>query len=510
MCTSRPLVLGCVLQLFRIGGALGGVDASPPDGAVANGGVSVEGAKAPRTFHIPVHALRQAAEGADKLTVVSDPSLYKSRTFLTVVGSKEIVRLLALIDTPPVEDGTGMGHGCGGFPHIRLFRRGVMVAEFSFDHVSMLRPLSDNLWSGGDVSVTDASARAIAAWFDRKGFHVYKDDLDREDRDRAKQEAFLKSFPPSIEAILRDADETKPEGDVLASVIPNNLERTKVICHALGSLDSYWFGIPADVGLVLGWAESLSSQSLAAAIDGFGDKSVELRGAAQLLFGWRPGASPRLANVDLATRDRVIARAATAIFDGPLSDNQRKLPLRIMHLTLPKVEKVLQRQAERVQRARNDSCPSLPDEEPSLAALTALAGRGKADPRMVAAANRRRWKCSGNAAAAHIAAALAVGHVPNTDDIQAAVETSALVVLQHLRDFPTQTSIDLAFASLLDHKFGVVRGETADWLADLAGLHLPEEQGEDDTRTSLERWWSTARSGWDKSRNAVPTPARER
>jgi hypothetical protein len=248
--------------------------------------------------------LRKVAAGATRLELLVDPDVMKFEREEAAAGDRKprsgvlasvsdraaIAELLAAIDTPPVPFGVSGGHGCGGFPIVRLFRGDTLAAEFSFDHVAFLRPRSPNLWRGGDVEVTGASAKAMADWFKRHGYSGYQDELDSARREQERWDAFYSAFPKQVRKFLKDYRvryvETSsgldriPAADALAAAIPNEHKRAEVICRALGLLDRNWFGATDAESAVLGWAEALSPQTLIRAIDGFADNSPELLGAA--------------------------------------------------------------------------------------------------------------------------------------------------------------------------------------------------------------------------------------
>lgn len=143
---------------------------------------------------VPADILRKAARDADSLELITetfarDDAPGSSKTVLSVRGREEVRAFLALIETPPVPEGSWSHHMCVNATRIELRRGKKRVASFSFDHVSTLRPIQGKLWGSGDVFVTDASARSIAKWFADRGFREYSDEIAREDDERARRTA---------------------------------------------------------------------------------------------------------------------------------------------------------------------------------------------------------------------------------------------------------------------------------------------------------------------------------
>jgi hypothetical protein len=136
---------------------------------------------------VPADVIRIAGRGADRLEVVEYPweelgmeSPNKGKKYVVVTEPAEISRLLDSIQTPSLALSSVYGHRCLGSPPIQLYRSNQLLVQFSFDHGSLLRPLSRNLWGAEDVRVTRDSALAITAWFEHHGYSGYREKLEEE------------------------------------------------------------------------------------------------------------------------------------------------------------------------------------------------------------------------------------------------------------------------------------------------------------------------------------------
>lgn len=456
---------------------------------------------------LPGDLLRQIGAGADSLQLVEYPFRKKQATkvLLTVTDAAAVAELLSLVDTLPAQGGQ---HLCVGSPPIRLYRGKRLVAEFSFDHVSILRALSDNLWAG-DVPLTDHSALAIAEWFRHHGYSKFADELAREDAERERWRRFYEAFPTPVQEKFRSKDDfmsglvthsravpaVASSGDVIAAAIPDQTERARVICRALGVLDGDWFAMKREEQLVLHSASALEPDVLVRTIDSFSDGSPELRGAGRLLFGAQVASRSWFSRLPAPTAERLAARIAGQLLietDDP-SSNAATLPGSLAQFRSSAVEDVLAKAAARVATTKEGECRDIALAIPSLSSLVVLAARHRAPIALLESAESRSWRCPENRAAASLALRLACDQLPDPSDLLASDSTAGLAALAWLKAHPTREGIDFAFEGLLSHPWGHVRSETESWLASLPS-DPKREPGRDEE--ALRRWWRIARRSY--------------
>ena len=434
----------------------------------------------------PADVLRRVAAGADSLFVVTEPLAgEKGRSLLEVSGADEIAHLLSLIDTPTSDEGQYIHHLCVGHPKIRLALHGRVVAEFSFDHVSLLRPYSKGLWSESDVQLTNTSARAMAAWFAHHGLRIYQQEFEGGDNEQARWDAFRAEFPLSTRAFLPkktssirafrpesgngQTEDCSPQSlEPLSSEIPDQVERAHVIFRALGRLGTDWNSYTEEEATVLRWAGCLDPDHLVAAIDDVGNDPGELRGAARVLFRPRPGGERFLMRQPRATAERLALRIASAAFAEGDSYISRRLPLKLARFESAAANRVLFDGAARAVEGEDRPCVGTSEANASLSALVVLAARRRANASAIKAAASREWQCPANRAAARVAAALVGGQMPTREDLQGSDRTTGLMTLERLKRNPNRKAQELARSTLLVHPWSEVRDETKRWLASLA------------------------------------------
>ena len=458
----------------------------------------------------PAKILRAAAVGADTLVVVTAPQVDPSRqTLLTVSDEQAIAEWLALIDTLPKEDNVFSTHLCRGHPQIRLYPRGQLAAEVSFDHVKYLRPYSESLWPDGDAELTESSARSMAAWFKRHGLSMYQDQFDHNEREAAKREAFLAAFPPkSMRRIQRRRDDwitfsdrTKDDGPCkpgsqrpLSQEVRDPVERIRVICRGLGPLRGSWSSYDEEEGVVLEWARCAQPEHLAPAVEGLSDATA-LRGAARILFGAMPNGRRWLTRLQAPVAERLALRVAPLVFLEDDQENAPRLPRLLSTFRSDAITNVLQSVAAGAAQLKDAPCGEMAYASAPLSALVVLAERRRADPDVAQAAMAREWQCATNRAAADTATALTVGDLPSADDLASADETTLLMALRRLQEDGSREAIDVAFAVLLDGRWGIVHEETRAWLQALSGVAgaggRRADQGAD-----LRWWWKENRNTW--------------
>jgi hypothetical protein len=382
-------------------------------------------------------------------------------------------------------------HSCQGHPKLIFARRGTVLATVSFDHARFLRPYTKTLWSRGDMQLTDASARAMAKWFDRNGLRLYQQEIDREDGERARQDAFRAELPPGVRGCLRpppheagmfDIKDLEPPPEcreLFASEVPDPVERAHAIFRALGQLDGEWNSWGRAEAVVLDGANGIGADSLVAAIKGIGKDPIEIRGAARVLFGSREGGGQRIKELEPKVAEDLAVRLAPGIFAEGDSHNSRSLPLKLARFWSAAVNRVLLDAAGRADESEDRPCSkSLVNEaNASLSALVVLAERRLANPAVIRAAAARDWRCPTNRASARVAAALAEGALPTAQDLKDSDVTAALMTLRRLKGKPTRQAEQLAREALFCHPWGVVSESTERWLAHLTRTQLDARQG---------------------------------
>ncbi|MBI5528628.1 MAG: hypothetical protein HY897_20045 [Deltaproteobacteria bacterium] len=488
-------------------------ETDPGDASILLAEKALRPGKGPRTYR-PSDILRKVAAGADTMKLVTYPLNDRpEENLLTVSDRKAIAELLAAIETPPVaNDGSSTSHGCSGHPIIRLYRKTVLLTTFSFDHVHFLRPLSGNLWETGDVEVTRKSAGAIARWFKKRGYSVYQDEIDENQREADKLEAFYAVFPASVSAVLKSTslgssnDYETGDPDPLAVAVPDDVKRAGMICRALGILDDRWFAYSKPDDLLLLWSRNIPPKALVAAIDAFRDGGPELTGAARVFFDNRLAGEALVHRVDSATADRLGARLAAHVFSGSNERNARQLPRHLARLTGPGVDRVLRTEAARVSAAKEGGCPESGPAIPALSCMVVLSGRRTADPAIVEAAGARSWQCAANKAAFRISDALASNKLPDYEDVKMADAAAGLAILERLKESPTRDAIDFAFDVLLKYGEGEVKRDTIDWLSGLMKPARPGEKPGRHTEGELRRWWGDACQTWQTPRPEKNNP----
>jgi hypothetical protein len=374
---------------------------------------------------------------------------------------------------------------CRGQPKIIFAGQGTVLATVSFDHVQFLRPYTKTLWSEADMVLTDASARAMAKWFDRHGLHLYQREIDHNDEARAKEDAFRSSLPPGIRGCLHQPSagsgsldstglsDSPPECrgravcDRFASEVPDQIQRAHVIFRALGHLDGWWDAYDQDEAMVLDCARRIDPESLVAAIKGIVRDPIENGGAARVLFGSRREGAEWFKDLEPRIAEELAVRVAPGIFAAGDSHNARNLPWKLARFRSASANRVLLEAAEHAGQSDDRSCSrdGLDDANAPLSALVVLAERRRANPTVIKAAAARNWRCAVNRAAAHVAAALAGGVLPRAEDLKDADGTTAMMALRRFQERPTRQAVQIARETLLDHDWGVVREATKSWLA---------------------------------------------
>ncbi|MGC4114629.1 MAG: hypothetical protein QM765_08470 [Myxococcales bacterium] len=529
-----------MLTAAAVGLLLAQIAATAPDGGVAGGEKKLEFvfpgggvaqikslAGEPASLVVPADILRQVAAGADRLQLVEYPmGGLESPPLVSVSGSAEVQTLLEVIETPPVDANSSNHHLCIGHPPIRLYRGKKLVAEFSFDHESMLRPLSKGLWRGGDVSVTRASAEGIALWFKRHGYSDFADNLEAELRAEETRRRFLEVFPDDVQLLFREsdnglvgfasarredapADAGQPE-DPVARALPDDAERLRLICRGLGYLETSWDEFSAPERLLLDSASRIAPRKIAGVIDGFAEGSPELRGAARLLFRGPMNGRGLIHKLDAATAQKLGSKAARQVFHDGDSEDARRLFWTLEAYPGEQTLAVLTEQAVRAKDVPDVPCGRYADSEDELSplsALTLLAERRQVRFEHVLAAARRSWQCPTNSAAARIALASACERLPDETDVKAAAAASAGRMLWRTNELRTRESVDLVFATLLDHRRIEVREAASKWLTRLSKLEFAKEVPLEERAKQLQSWWSGARPGWSEDpRSVARTP----
>jgi hypothetical protein len=455
------------------------------------------------------------------MTVVTDPMVDKPAILLTITGAPKVANFVRLIETPAIDLEGTMSHGCAGFHHIRLFRKGRLVAEFSFDHTSLLRPYSENLWKGGDVEVTESSARALASWFKEHGLPESQKEIDDTDEERARWEAFHEVFSPTVREFLKkvrlpiwdrtDLPTNCPAASVelLSAAVPDPSERARLLFVALGNLRGDWSSYDDEGGTVLVWAHCLPVEILVSTISELKDDEVAVRGAARVFFGSYPGGTGLIRRLGPDVAARLAAVLASPIFLENDAKNAPLLPQLLSDFRTKEVDDVLRAAAARTDAPRDEACGDLDRASVPLSALVVLSERRRADSDLLHLLSKREWRCRANRAAVRTADALADERLPKADEVAGADATTVLMLLRRLKEHTTKDAVDLAFAGLLENRWGVARGAVEEWLSDLSKVQPPAKEGitygeyTREYHARLHSWWTQARPNWN---DAARTP----
>jgi hypothetical protein len=437
----------------------------------------------------------------------------KGGPLITVRSASEIEAFLGMVATRP--EARGGTHLCMGDLPIRLFRGDRIVAEFSFDHASIVRARSKNIWVG-DEKLTPEAGRAMADWLARHGYRSPKDDLDRRDRERAAREAFWASLPPAASELLRQtrtgmvayssdikSDEHKashPQAfQTLLRELPDEGERARTVCRALGLLDADWVSYEPAEAILIVTASELETDALATLIREAPLGSPELRGAARLVFGLQiRDREPWLKRF----RPEALAEILGPIVRQTLRDERAHHTLAMIEILMPVrsdgLEALLMPLAIGAGYLPEPDCELSRPAMPELTAFALMSVRGKADKELAAAVRRRFWKCDANFRSARIAAALFNRRLPTSDDLKSASVLELLITIEALRANPSVEAIDLAVNDLVTQKYWKPRLEAANWLQKLRGQR-PFTEVQELQQRQLKAWWTKARPQWSPS-----------
>lgn len=439
--------------------------------------------------------LREAGKGATLLEVVTSDENAPDRpstTSLRVEDEKAIAALLALIKAESVNPKKFLHHMCSGHPVTRLSRGGQVLALFSFDHVSYLRP-HDGRWPG-DAKVLPTAARAMAAWYAKYGFTLYADEFRRADEEIAAQEAYFRPFPPVLERVLRTSQGQL--GDAEAKAIeretPDPLKRFTLLCEGLARLPSVGV-LTFEHQTTFALTARLAPVVLERALLGFDERSAAALGASRFLFEQQEkNAFEVLAGVPMEKARVIAAKYAALHFADRTRVRRTDAAFQLVPFFGAEVEQVLRAELARpFEPMPSRQCYG--EEPPQLAALVVLSSQHALSEQTAPVFDPALLPCSGDRGVVAVARALRTGKLPDVSELDDTPRaTMVLWVRRGLQGRRDRAAIDLAVA-LIDKSLWVM-WELVAWVDGL--MTGSSREATYDVMLEVKAWWERSRTTW--------------